>query len=299
MKLLVTGASGLLGRELVKLALGRGYTVYSTYNEHAVDRGVPIKLDLTDYGRVLEVIAERKPDAVVHAAAYTDVDGCEVNRDLAWKVNAEATKYIAKASSKVGAQLIYVSTDYIFNGGKGLYAEEDEPNPINYYGYTKLKGEEFVKEYAGEWCIARTSVLYGWGPGHKPNFATWLLNNLKGGREVRVVVDQFASPTLNINLAEMLMEIAERGLAGIFHAAGATRISRYEFAIKLAEAFGLGSNLIKPVKMDEIPWRARRPKDSSLDVSRARSMLNAKPLELDSALRVMKGRAPSNILNHY
>jgi dTDP-4-dehydrorhamnose reductase len=287
LRLLVTGASGLLGRRVVELALLRGHEVYAVYKEHVVGLGVPIRLDITDRERLMEVVLRLRPDVIIHTAAFTDVDGCEVNRELAWRVNAEATGYVAEAAARVGSHLVYVSTDYVFDGERGLYREEDRPNPINYYGYTKLMGEEFVRERAGSWCIVRTSVVYGWSVG-KLNFATWLIDNLGRGREVRVVTDQFVSPTLNTNLAEMLLEIAERGIVGVLHTAGASRVSRYEFAVRLAEVFGLNNNLVRPVRMSEMAWKAKRPRDSSLDVSRARAVLSAKPMELDQALLTMK-----------
>ena len=291
MKILVTGASGLLGRKVAQQALEKGYEVYSIYKEHMIASGTSIKLDLTNRKKLLKVISKRKPDAVIHMAAYTDVDGCETNRDLAWKVNAEATKHVAIASAIMGSHLTYVSTDYVFDGEKGFYTEEDGPNPISYYGYTKLKGEEFVREHAKEWCIARASVIYGWGPQHKQNFATWLINNLNQGKEVKVLTDQYVSPTLNTNLAEMLLEIAERKIAGTLHTAGATRVSRQEFALKLAEVFNLNMNLIKPAKMNEMSWRAKRPKDSSLNICKAIAFLNENPLELNEALEIMESEA--------
>ena len=288
MKILVTGASGLLGRKVAQLALEKGHDVYSIYKEHPVNFGNPIKLDLTDRGVVFEVVSRIKPDGIIHTAAYTHVDGCEVNRDLAMRVNAEATKYVAMASAITGTHLTYISTDYVFDGKKGLYSEEDDPNPINYYGYTKLMGEEFVKQYAESWCIARTSVIYGWGSS-KLNFATWLIKNLEHENQVNVLIDQYVSPTLNTNLAQMLIEIAERKLCGILHTAGASRVSRYEFAQALANIFNLNPNLIKPVKMNELQWRAKRPKDSSLNITRClNTLMEIKPLKLNEALEAMK-----------
>ena len=284
----MTGASGLLGYKVVQLALERNHEVYSIYKEHPSNVGHPIKLDLTNESQVSKTITWLKPQAIVHTAAYTDVDGCEINQDLAWKVNAEATKHVAIASDNVNSHLAYVSSDYVFDGEKSLYTENDSPNPISYYGYTKLKGEEFVNEHANQWCIARTSVLYGWSQNGKLNFATWLVNNLGQGKEVKVLTDQYVSPTLNTNLAEMLLEIAERKIAGIFHTAGANRVSRHEFAIKLAKVFNLNVDLIKPAKTDEMFWRAKRPKDSSLNVGKASALLNAKPLKLDHTLEMMK-----------
>ena len=288
MKILVTGASGLLGQKVVQQALERGHETYAIYKEHPTSLGTPIKLDLINFEEFSKVLSKQKTDVVIHTAAYTDVDGCEINRELAWKVNAEATKHLAIASAHVNSHLIYVSTDYVFDGEKGFYTEEDKPNPISYYGYTKLRGEEFIKGYATKWCIARPSVLYGWGPKHKQNFATWIINNLKQGKEVKVLTDQHVSPTLNTNLAAMLLEIAERKITGTTHTAGATRVSRHEFALKLAETFNLNKNLIKPITMNEIRWKAKRPKDSSLNVSKANSLLNTKPLQLNNASEMMK-----------
>jgi len=290
LKLLITGASGLLGHKIAQLALKKGHEVYSTYKEHPINLGTPIKLDLTDQNVISKVITKLKPEAIIHTAAHTDVDGCEINKDLAWKVNAEATKHIAIASTNINSHLTYVSTDYVFDGEKGLYTEKDKPNPINYYGYTKLKGEEFIKKHSQEWCITRASVIYGWGQTQKPNFATWLINNLKQQKEVKILTDQYVSPTLNTNLADMLLEILEKRITGILHTAGATRANRHEFALKLAQIFNLNTNPIKPAKMNEIPWKAKRPKDSSLNISKATALLNAKPLKLNQALRRMKGR---------
>lgn len=290
MKILVTGASGLLGYKVVQIAIKRKHEVYSIYRDHPIVLGVPIKLDLTEVEKVIGVISKIRPDVIIHTAAYTDVDGCEVDRELAWRINAEATKYLSLASANADSHLIYVSTDYVFDGNKGLYTEEDRPNPVNYYGYTKLMGEQYVENYAEDWCIARTSAIYGWG-GFKHNFATWLINNLSRGKTVNVLIDQYVSPTLNTNLAEMLLEIAERKMTGVIHTAGATRVSRYEFSLKLAEEFNLTKDLIRQVKMSDMTWKAKRPRDSSLDVNKACIRFKIKPLSLRKALKNMKKEA--------
>ena len=276
-----------MGHKTAHLALKKGHNVYSMYKDHPTNLGTPIKLDLTNQSEISKVITQLKPEAIIHTAAYTDVDGCEIHKDLAWKVNAEATKHVAIASTNINAHQTYISTDYIFDGEKGLYTEEDQPNPISYYGYTKLKGEEFIKKHSQEWCIARTSVIYGWGPKHKLNFATWIINNLKQQKEVKILTDQYVSPTLNTNLAKMLLEITERKITGALHTAGATPVSRHEFALKLAEVFNLNMDLVKPARMNEMPWRAKRPRNSSLNVSKALALLNQKPLKLNQALDIM------------
>jgi dTDP-4-dehydrorhamnose reductase len=287
LKILVTGASGLLGYRISKLALERNHEVYSVYKENPTNSGTQIKLDITNNSEVSKVINKIKPEAIIHTAAYTDVEGCEKNRNHAWKLNAEATRHLAIASKQINSHLTYVSTDYVFDGTKGLYKEEDGTHPINYYGYAKLKGEEFVGEHAIKWCIARPSVIYGWN-NYKQNFATWMINDLNRKKEVKIVRDQYVSPTLNTNLAEMLLEIAQRKIVGILHTSGGTRVSRYEYALKLAEVFNLNSDLIKPANISKMPWKAKRPRDSSLNVGKASLLLDCKPQKLDHAFELMK-----------
>ena len=287
MRLLITGASGLLGRRVVELALHRGHEALATVHAHPVSLGQSVPLNLTNVDQIRSVIDAHHPDAIIHVAAYTHVDGCESDKTRAWQINVDATSAIASAADTVAAHLLYVSTDYVFDGAKGSYAEDDHPNPLSYYGYTKLKGEEAVQEQAREWCIARTSVIYGWGSSRRKNFATWLLDTLTAGHDVPVVVDQHVSPTLNTNLAQMLLEIAERRLSGILHTAGATAISRYDFATHLADVFHLNDNLIREATMDTMSWTATRPRNSSLNVQKAQALLQHKPLRLRPALQAM------------
>jgi dTDP-4-dehydrorhamnose reductase len=289
MKVLITGASGLLGSKVAELALKKGYTVYSGYLTHSPPIGQPVKLDISNKEVVLKAINKAKPNAIIHCAALTNVDKCETDRHLAIRINVNGTKFMAEAAKQVNAYLIYMSTDYVFNGLKGLYTEEDEPDPINFYGYSKLLGERAIEEIDGQHLIARASVIYGSRPASgKTNFALWLLEKLKNNQEVKVLADQYVSPTLNANLAEMLLEACERRLTGICHMSGATRVSRYDFAIKLAKTFSLNKNLIRKAKMSDMNWIAERPRDSSLDISKARKILKTKPTNLDKALNTLK-----------
>ncbi len=289
MKLLVTGASGLLGSKLCELAIRQGIHVYSAYNRHRPSKGIPVEFDLSEKTKVGHVVERIKPEAVVHAAALTNVDKCEAEKHLSWKINVEGTEVVAKACKKNHAFLLYVSTDYVFDGEKGMYSEKDVTNPINYYGYTKQKGEEAVENSVSEFCIARTSVIYGTAPATgRTNFALWLLDKLGREEPVKIVNDQSNSPTLNINLASMILEILESRLTGTFHLAGATRLTRYQYATALARQFEMDVGLIEPVSSDEISWTAKRPKDSSLNVKKAMQTLANKPLEIQAALGRMK-----------
>jgi len=288
MRILVTGATGLLGSKLVEKLVRRGYHVYSGYNKREPINGEPIKVDITKNDEIEKVFEVSKPDVVIHAAALTNVDECEMNKELAWKTNVIGTKNITNMSKRYNAFLIYISTDYVFDGKKGMYREDDEPNPINYYGFTKLKGEEEVMELSN-YSIVRTSVIYGSAPASgKTNFALWVIENLRKRKEIKVVTDQWNSPTLNINLADMIIELLEKRLNGIYHLAGATRISRYDFARLLAKVFGLDESLIIPITSDKITWVARRPQDSSLDISKALNTFTNKPLQITEAIRCLK-----------
>jgi dTDP-4-dehydrorhamnose reductase len=288
LKLLITGASGLYGSKLAKLALAKNYDVYSSDIQSLSVYGNFVKLDISGKEQVDEAFKSIKPDVVVHAATLTDVDKCELNKELAWKVNVEGTKNIAEAARNTGSFLIYISTDYVFSGEKGHYKETDTPKPINYYGLTKLKAEEIVQTQA-EYFIARPSVIYGSTPAAgKVNFALWLIEALRKRERVKIVADQWNTPTLNTNLAEMTLEVIERRLTGIYHLCGATRVSRLEFAELIAEAFDLDKGLIDSVLSSQFTWPAKRPLDSSLDTSKAQKALQLKPVEMDKALKKLK-----------
>jgi dTDP-4-dehydrorhamnose reductase len=288
-KLLITGASGLLGSKLCELAIKKNHEVYSAYSQHKPLTGKPIQLDVSNRNDVETTFKRIKPEAVVHAAALTDVDTCELEKELAWKINVEGTRNIAELCGRNQVSLLYVSTDYVFDGEKGMYKETDKPAPINYYGFTKLKGEEAVKDLTNKSCIARSSVIYGSTPASgKINFAFWLLDKLKKKEKVAIVTDQWNSPTLNVNLANMILEVLERKLSITLHLAGATRISRYEFAKCIAETFSLDVNLITPALSKDIPWIAKRPKDSSINVDKTCQTLRNKPLQILEALEEMK-----------
>jgi len=287
-KVLVTGASGLLGARLADF-LSNTYEVVSTHRTQAI-QGSSVRMDVTDRDAVLKVLSRFSPGVVVHAAAETNVDRCETNKDAAWKVNVDGTRNVAMGCARIGVKLVYVSTDYVFDGKKGLYVEDDRPNPVNYYGLTKLKAEESVEEICSDFVIARPSVLYGWHR-KKLNFATWVIDSLRNGRGISVVKDHYNSPTLVDELAEVVLTILQRGLTGVYHTAGAEKVSRYEFAVNIADMFELDKSLITPVKMSELNvWQAKRPRDSSLCIDKLRGMAGVQPLPLDEALKILKNR---------
>jgi dTDP-4-dehydrorhamnose reductase len=289
MKLLITGASGLYGSKIAQLATDKQHQVYSLDNQNQATFGVPIQADITNKPQIESIFKEINPEAVIHAATLTDVDKCEQNRELAWKINVDGTTNIAQAAKANNAFVLYVSTDYVFDGDKGNYIETDLPSPINFYGYTKLKAEEQIKKILSEYCIARTSVIYGSTPAAgKINFALWLISKLKNKEQTKVFTDQWNSPTLNTSLAQMTLEIIERKISGLFHISGATRISRYDFAMMLAKAFNLDSNLLIPASSKDLSFPAKRPKDSSLNTIKAQQTLKNKPLTIEKAIEKLK-----------
>ncbi len=274
MRILVTGGAGLLGWWLVKVLLDRGFDVYASYHTARPPEpsgAVWLRLELADPGGVPGVFERARPDVVVHAAAYTDVDGCEADRWRAYRVNYLGSLAIAREASRRGAFLVYISTDYVFDGERGLYGEEDPPNPINYYGLTKLLGEVAVASlHPVSSLVVRVSGLYGYSPGGKRNFGVNALKALLEGRTVKAFSDQFLSPTYVPWLAEAIYRAIEGGFTGVLHLAG-ERLSRYQFASTLAEVVGADPSLVQPVSMRNIKLIARRPRDSSLSVERAGS----------------------------
>ena len=290
MRILVTGASGLLGSRLVELALQKGHDVISSYKDHVPVHGKPLALDLARSTDVTKAFSEVHPDVIINTAAMTDVDRCELEPEAAFSTNSKAVSNIANAAKEMESFVVQVSTDYVFDGGRGGYSEHDETRPVNKYGESKLEGEKVIMNELDEemWSIARSSVIYGWGRSGRPNAATFVYEKLSRGESIRIASDLFSSPTLNTSLSTMLLEIGERQLPGIIHVAGATRLSRFDFAMGLAKTFGLDATLIKAVLARDLQWAARRPADSSLIVGRAQRLLRSAPLYIEKAYETLR-----------
>ena len=284
LKFLVTGSAGLVGQQVVK-DLSKSNQVFSCYNESKPEYGDSVKMDLKNYEMISSVLTEIKPDVVIHLGAMTGVDICEKEKTSASEINTKATEIIAKECSKLNSFLVYVSTDYVFDGNFGMYKEDDVANPLGFYGKSKLEGEKAVQNFSTNWCIARTSTPFGLHPTKK-SFPMWVIENLQKQKQISVVVDQFTSPTYIPNLSRMLIEISERRITGIIHAAGASKISRYQMASMVSDKLNLDGTLLKQISMNKMKWVAQRPKDSSLDVSRASSILNEKPQKIDQSLNL-------------
>jgi len=284
LKFLVTGSAGLVGQQVVK-DLSKSNQVFSCYNESKPEYGDSVKMDLKNYEMVSSVLTEIKPDVVIHLGAMTGVDLCEKEKTSASEINTRATEIIAKECSKLNSFLVYVSTDYVFDGNLGMYKEDNVANPLGFYGKSKLEGEKVVQNFSTNWCIARTSTPFGLHPTKK-SFPIWVIENLQKQKQIDVLIDQFTSPTYIPNLSRMLIEISERRITGIIHTAGASKISRYQMASMVSDKLNLDGTLLKQILMNKMKWVAQRPKDSSLDVSRASSILNEKPQKIDQSLNL-------------
>lgn len=305
MRILVIGGSGLLGSKLVEMLNNKSeYSVSATYHQNnnncndnndfnEINEVCDFyRVDITKEDDVSSVFEKVNPDIVIHTAAYTDVDGCEKNKEKAFNVNVKGTGHIAKYADERNAKLVYVSTDYVFNGKQGNYKEEDKVDPVGYYGETKLLGEQRVTEICSDYLICRTSVIYGTG---KNNFAVWLTDRLANNKPVRIVDDQFVSCTYNMDLSEQIIALIKQdnkqGM-GIYHTAGAERISRYDFSLRLADIFAFDTNLITAVKMKDFDWFADRPADSSLDISKISKI--KEPYGVNKALTLFKKEYDQN-----
>lgn len=283
MRILVTGAAGLLGSKVV--AAAAHHEVFAACNSSEPDAACEkIKMDVRNPGAVNDAFEKTRPDVVVHAAALTDVDYCETHPSEARDVNALGTKHVSEACAAAGAKMIYVSTDYVFDGKKGDYIETDAPNPLSHYAKTKFEGEGYAQQL-GEWAIARTSVVYG---AHRAqNFATWVIKKLGNNERIRVVTDQYSCPTLADNCAEGILAIIDKRADGIFHVAGSECLSRLGFAKRIADVFELDAALIEPVTSAELKQPAPRPLKNCLGTSKARA-LGVRLLDATEGLERMK-----------
>ncbi len=268
-RVLVTGGNGLLGTKTIELLLAQGRHPFSVSLEPDVMNRFlgefPYHtLDITDAVAVRELVGKLQPDAVVHTAAFTAVDACESQRELCWRVNVDGTANVAAACREAGIRMVHVSTEYVFDGKAGPYTEEDAPNPIGYYGLTKLESEKAVRENCTDWVIGRTTVLFGKAPHVRPSFVAWLVEKLEKREPVRIVDDQIGSPTLADNLAQMLLALLDSNRTGIYNTVGDSIIDRHAFSMIAADLFGLDTSLIERIKTSDLNQPAPRPLKAGL-----------------------------------
>jgi dTDP-4-dehydrorhamnose reductase len=309
MKLLIIGAGGQLGSKLAEKAKREGNLVYGTFRARApltnLDGAFPV--DKTNEIQVEEVVNQVKPNAIVDTGALHNVDYCETHPDEAMAVNAEGTRNLARAARDLGAKFVFVSTDFVFDGRKRApYAEADPPNPLSVYARSKLEGEGFaLTESGGNGSVVRPAVIYSYVPveqtgktsssGKPLNFAAWLVSQLSAGKEVKIVTDQVTSPTLADDLAGAILALLESEKAGLYHAAGATPLSRYDFSVKLAEKLNLDAGLIRKISSDQLKQVARRPLNSSLDSGKLAHDAGYEMMNVEHALDVFAGQAAKEL----
>lgn len=293
MRVLVTGANGLVGSRLVALLSARGHVV-SGLGRSPASQGLAVAsfhpVDLGDAHAVTKVLGDARPEVIVNCAAMTDVDGCERAPSAAWAANCDAVATLARHVKDADCHLLHVSTDYVFDGSAGPYDVDAIPNARGAYALSKLGGELAVQAIApkSKWTIARTAVVYGWPAlAGKNNFGSWLVDALGGGKPVKLFNDQWVSPSHASNVAEMLGELAEKKLPGIFHTSGSEVVDRVTFGHRLCERFGFDKALVQPSRMADVNLPSPRPPRSGLVVTKTSAQLKAQPLGLDASLNLL------------
>ena len=286
MRITVTGANGLVGSRLCRLLVVEGHAVTAVARgeRRTVGDFEYLACDLGDRRSTAEALARARPEVVVNTASMTEVDACERRPEDAWTANVMAAANVALEARAVGAHLLHVSTDYVFDGQDGPYDEDARPNPSGVYARTKWAGEEAVRLLVPSWAIARTAVVYGYPPSQRPNFGSWLLGTLRDGKTARLFVDQFVSPSLALNVAEQLAELAARRLPGIWNVAGAEVVNRLQFGEALCDVFELDRALLQPSRLADAGMASPRPPRSGLRVDKALATLSARPLGLRASL---------------
>ena len=281
-KIFITGSAGQLGQALIKLFKSRYEiisTSRSTYNK------TDYFLDITDPILTKDLIATICPDIIINLAALTDVDLCEKKPELANSINFYGVQNLVNAFN---GPIIHLSTDYVFDGAKGQYSEGDATNPINEYGRTKLEGEQYLAKNSNDSLIIRTNVLYDYASNSNASFLDWIVHSLYDKKVINVVDDQINNPTWTRSLAVVIDRAIRTELNGLIHWGDADWISRYEFALKIAESFNLKKDLIEPIKTTELKQTAIRPLKGGLRTTYAEKILNLEPPSIEHCLHQLK-----------
>ena len=295
-KILITGSNGLLGQKLVSLlaqqtdnqliATSRGANRMNFTNGYEYQ-----EMDITDAKQVAEVIEKVHPDSIIHTAAMTNVDQCEGEKNSCWEMNVKAVEYLTKACEKHQIFLCHLSTDFVFDGSSGPYSEEDNPSPISFYGWSKYAAEEVIKRSKCPWSIIRTVLVYGiTNDMSRSNIILWVKNSLEQHKPIKVVTDQFRTPTLVEDLAMGCYLVVNQKAEGIFHISGKDFLTPYEMAIKTADFFGLNKSLISKVDANNFTQPAKRPARTGFILDKAVKVLGYNPVSFEEGIEVLAGQ---------
>ena len=293
MKVLVTGSNGLLGQKISNL-FANDFDIEPVFTSrkpltYSINRGKFERLDISNHGNVKEVISRSKPEVIIHTAAMTQVDDCELNHDECWLHNVKATEFLLEASTAVNAHFIFVSTDFIFNGKFGPLNEQAVPEPVNYYGESKLAAEEAVQKYPYRWSILRTVLVYGVAYDmSRSNIVLWVKKSLEAKKQIKVVDDQWRTPTLAEDLAMGCCLTAKKSKDGIFNISGEELMTPYDIAIRTARFFELDESLIERTDSTQFKQPALRPPRTGFKIDKAKKELGYKPHTFEEGLALIQ-----------
>jgi len=290
-RIFIVGANGMLGQRTIEFYKpNKNVLLFAcSIEENPLFNDVDyLCCNITERDKIKEAVYNFLPDVIINAAAYTNVDLSETERETVWKINVKGVEHLAETARVIDAQIIHISSDYIFDGENGPYTENDKPSPLGYYGRTKLASENVLKISGALFTILRTNVLYGVTSKSKADFVEWLIDTVRSGKPVRVVDDQFSNPTFIDDLVQAINKVIEFRKHGVYNIGGKEFLSRYEFTEVIADYFGLDKSLIAPIKTKELDQAARRPLKSGLITLKAEAELGYKPVTIRESLAIIK-----------
>lgn len=289
-RILIFGSNGMLGQRLSEFFKTNSLELLtSSFEENSFIKDIEyIQCDITDRSKTKKLIYDFCPDFIINAAAFTNVDLSESERETAWKVNVKAVEFMAEAARIIDAHIIHFSSDYIFDGKNGPYLETAIPNPLGYYGRTKLASENVLKLYAVKHTVIRTNVLYGPAKFGRPDFVKWVVESLSQNKKIKIVTDQINNPTYIDDIVNAVDKIVESKREGVYNIGGMEFLSRFDFANLIADFFSLDKSLIIPITTEELKQPARRPLKSGLITIKAQSELGYRPHTIEESLIEMK-----------
>lgn len=297
---LVTGSNGLLGQKITEKILNEGgvnlIATSKGENRYPIKEGyVYADMDILNPGNVREVIKNYMPDSIIHTAAMTNVDTCEDQKELAYQLNVTAVATLIQICEELDIQLVHLSTDFIFDGENGPYTEEAAPNPLSYYGETKLMAEELVKKSKANWVILRTIIVYGIvSDMSRSNIVLWAKGALEKGQPLTIVNDQWRMPTLAEDLADICFLAIEHDAQGVYNASGKDMMSISELVAKVADFWHLDKGLINEISAETLNQTAKRPKKTGFILDKSMTELNYQPHSFEEGLAILDKQLRDN-----